>query len=191
MVQINVAASEVNIKIAYFSVAAKAGQEVLNTIKEKLPAANTGKIVSISTQAGQTMFFDFLPVTLGKINDYKVNLKLYAAPEACYYEAPRKLVLTGADAVIFIADPRTDKQADNKTQLAELETLIAGEGRAIPVFLQWNYLSRELEEHPLLPPGQLEAGLNLGRYPTIAVSTPADVMAALKEAVKQVIDKLD
>ncbi|MFC1582671.1 hypothetical protein ACFL4W_03955 [Planctomycetota bacterium] len=190
MVHINKAAREINLKIVYCSVSGEAGLESLKLVRTKLPRENAGEIISINTATGQTLFFDFLPITLGNVHGYDLNLKLYAAPEAGYYDASRRLVFNGADGVIFIADTRVEKKEKNLQFLDEVKESIAGEGRLIPVIFQWNFWSTELDGIPLFSVDSLNALLNPERQPSFAVIQGEEVLNALKETVKMVFSAM-
>ncbi len=185
MVYVNEGLGEISIKIVYIGVTAGDAKKSLMRIKSKLPAENAGDIISISTKAGQTMFFDFLPITLGQVRDFKVNLKLYAAPDAQYYEAPRKLVVSGADAIIFIADADAGKKDQNEEMFTSISGYIQSEGMDIPVILQLNYL-RPISG-PQLSPLDFESLLNDGKTPVYSMKGDHDILRSLKETVKTIL----
>jgi hypothetical protein len=189
MVHINPAASEIDVKIVYCSGSKGAGLTALNTLKKILPSAHTGNVVSLSTESGQTLFFDFLPVTLGKVGNYNVQLKLYTAPEASYYDASRKLVVDGADGIIFIVDAVQKRLEQNKKMLSSIKEYITGLSENIPIVFQWHYTGEENNEDPVLSPEELESQLNTENNPSFTIQEDAQIVEPLKETVKMVFVK--
>src|SRR5688500_20399045 len=61
-------------------------------------------MVSLATQTDRTLFFDFLPLDLGAISGFSTKFQLYTVPGQVYYQTNRKLVMQGADGVVFVAD---------------------------------------------------------------------------------------
>lgn len=192
MVHLNASAGEIHIKIVYFSAAKGAGLNSLNNVKSGLPKGNTGNIIMLSTESGQTFFFDFMPVTLGKVKDYTVYLKLYSAPEADYYEAARKLVLNGADGIIFIADSRAEKKEESLKLLENLDKYIEGGVKNIPCTFMWDYSFGSENSNNALSCSELDSLLNRYSHPSFKIShvTGEGVLEALKETVKQVVSRM-
>jgi signal recognition particle receptor subunit beta len=100
-----------------------------------------GKLLSLSTEADRTLFFDFLPVDLGKLNDFSIRFQLYTVPGQVRYNATRKLVLRGADAVVFVADSQREMREQNIESLKNMrENLLSNniKPEEIPVIFQYN-----------------------------------------------------
>lgn len=184
MVHINEGAGEIGVKIVYCSVFPRGGQWSLHALKEVLPEESTGNIISIATESGNTLFFDFLAVSLGKAGNFRINLKLYAAPEASYYEASRKLVVDGADGIVFIADPSREKQEHNREMLQRITGHI--HRNPVPVVFQYMYTAQE-EAGSLLNTHELDTSLET--EPSFSINSSGDILLPLKELVKQVFDK--
>ena len=137
----NYAGQEINAKIVYYGPGLGGKTTNLEFIYAKLPRENKGKMVSMKTRTDRTLFFDFLPIDIGEINGMKVRFLLYTVPGQVYYNATRKLVLKGVDAVVFVADSASDRMQDNKESLQNLEDNLNDLGmttREIPVVLQFN-----------------------------------------------------
>ena len=105
----NYAGGEVNIKIVYYGAGLSGKTTNLESIYSKMPRENKGKMVSMKTRTDRTLFFDFLPIEVGEINGLKTRFLLYTVPGQVYYNATRKLVLKGVDALVFVADSATDR----------------------------------------------------------------------------------
>src|SRR5262245_48860551 len=98
-------------------------------------------MVSMKTQSDRTLFFDLLPLDLGEIMGFKTRFLLYTVPGQVFYNATRKLVLKGADAIVFVADSEVGKMEENKESLANLRTNLAEYGLKLedmPWALQYN-----------------------------------------------------
>ena len=121
MVVFNTKGLEINAKVVYHGPALSGKTTNLEQIYERMPCNSKGKMVSMKTRTDRTLFFDFLPLELGEINGYRTRMLLYTVPGQVYYNATRKLVLKGADAVVFVADSAASKLAENIESLRNLE----------------------------------------------------------------------
>jgi signal recognition particle receptor subunit beta len=162
MVVVNTAQSEINAKIVYYGPALSGKTTNLEQIYERMPSHAKGKMVSMKTRTDRTLFFDFLPLELGDMGGYKTRMLLYTVPGQVYYNATRKLVLKGADAVVFVADSAASKTAENIESLRNLEENLNELGLTLdttPWVIQYN--KRDLAD--AAPLETLERELNLLR----------------------------
>jgi len=120
MVVISYSGKEANAKIVYYGPGLGGKTTNLEFIYDSVPASSRGKLVSMKTQTDRTLFFDFLPLDLGELGGFKTRFLLYTVPGQVFYNATRKLVLRGVDAVAFIADSQVGKMDENKESLANL-----------------------------------------------------------------------
>ncbi|MFC1769966.1 ADP-ribosylation factor-like protein, partial [Nitrospirota bacterium] len=100
-----------------------------------------GKLLSLSTDADRTLFFDFMPIQLGKIKDFNIRFQLYTVPGQVRYNATRKLVLKGADAVVFVADSQSVMKEQNLESFQNMKDNLSANNidpEDIPVILQYN-----------------------------------------------------
>lgn len=165
MVVFNYSGAEINAKVVYYGPALSGKTTNLEYIYEKMPANAKGKMVSMKTRTDRTLFFDFLPLELGEINGYRTRILLYTVPGQVYYNATRKLVLKGADAVVFVADSSASKMDENIESLRNLEENLNEHGLTldtIPWVIQYN--KRDLPD--ALPPKSLAKKLNLLDVPS-------------------------
>src|SRR3989442_5184062 len=88
-------------------------------------------MVSLATQTDRTLFFDFLPIDLGQISGFNTRFQLYTVPGQVYYNATRRLVLQGADGVVFVADSQARQLPKNLESLQNLQGNLLEHGRAI------------------------------------------------------------
>lgn len=181
MAVFNYAGGEINAKIVYYGPGLSGKTTNLEFIYSKLPRENKGKMVSMKTRTDRTLFFDFLPIDIGEINGMKVRFLLYTVPGQVYYNATRKLVLKGVDAVVFVADSAPDRMQENKEAIQNLEDNLNDLGltlKTIPWVIQYNKrdlptrIEREIMEKELNPdavPGfEAVASKGGGVYETFA-----------------------
>jgi len=164
VVVVSYSGKEINAKLVYYGAGLSGKTTNLEAIYEAVPDSSRGKMVSMKTQSDRTLFFDLLPLDLGEIMGFKTRFLLYTVPGQVFYNATRKLVLKGADALVFVADSEVGKMEENKESLANLRTNLAEYGLtldAIPWVLQYN--KRDLQN--VYSVDELNAELNPGRVP--------------------------
>lgn len=192
MVQINFATREVNCKIVFYGPGRCGKTTNLQVVHAKAPANSTGELVSIATETDRTLYFDFLPLDLGTVAGMRTKFQLYTVPGQVYYDATRKLVLQGADGVVFVVDSNPDMINENIESLDNLAKNLKENGLDIndlPVVLQFN--KRDLPN--AMSSEDLNAKLNRNNWPTVdAVAVNGDgVFQTLKVISQQVIRKLN
>jgi signal recognition particle receptor subunit beta len=122
-----------------------------------------GEMVSINTKGDRTLFFDFLPIGLGKIRGCEVKVQLYTVPGQVKYSSTRKMVLKGVDGIVFVADSLEVRRKANLVSLKDLQTNLAEHGQdifKIPLVLQYNKRDLEGSDLPILPIETLEKDMN-------------------------------
>jgi signal recognition particle receptor subunit beta len=122
MVLINKAINEVTVKLVYYGPGLCGKTTNLEKIYGNPKLENKGKMISMATETDRTLFFDFMPMELGTIGGQKIRVQLYTVPGQVFYDATRKLVLRGADGVVFVADSQSSMQASNIDSLNNLRT---------------------------------------------------------------------
>jgi signal recognition particle receptor subunit beta len=141
VVLFNYSTKELTAKIVYYGPGLCGKTTNLQWVHEKLPIKNKGKMLSLATETDRTLFFDFLPIELGTIRGMKTRVQLYTVPGQVFYNATRRMVLKGADCVVFVCDsqePMIDanlESFENLRQNLEANEIDANE---IPVILQYN-----------------------------------------------------
>lgn len=110
---INFAAREINYKIVYYGCGLCGKTTNIQYIHKKVNPDARGKLVSIATEEERTLYFDFLPLSLGTVKGMKTRFHLYTVPGQSYYNASRKLVLQGVDGVVFVADSQVTRLDEN------------------------------------------------------------------------------
>jgi hypothetical protein len=141
VVVVSYSGREINAKLVYYGCGLSGKTTNLESIYEAVPETSRGKMVSMKTQSDRTLFFDLLPLDLGEIMGFKTRFLLYTVPGQVFYNATRKLVLKGADAIVFVADSEVGKMEENKESLANLRANLAELGLSldnIPWVIQHN-----------------------------------------------------
>jgi mutual gliding-motility protein MglA len=131
MTYINHLAKEINCKIVYYGPGLCGKTTNLQHIFETTRQEAKGKMISLATDTERTLFFDFLPIDLGSVRGYKVRFHLYTVPGQVFYDASRKLVLRGADGLIFVADSQPSRSEANVESVENLATNLADQGQAL------------------------------------------------------------
>nr|WP_279341603.1 hypothetical protein [Geothrix sp. SG200] len=165
MVLFNAATKELTAKIVYYGPGLCGKTTNLQHIYDTLPGEGRGKMLSLATQTDRTLFFDFLPIDLGTIRGMKTRVQLYTVPGQVFYDATRKLVLRGADAVVFVADSQAPALESNKESFQNLIANLKEQGTdlsKIPHVIQWN----KRDTPNALPIGTLDKEINLFGVPT-------------------------
>jgi signal recognition particle receptor subunit beta len=128
VVVVSYSGKEINAKLVYYGAGLSGKTTNLESIYEAVPDSSRGKMVSMKTQSDRTLFFDLLPLDLGEIMGFKTRFLLYTVPGQVFYNATRKLVLKGADAIVFVADSEVGKMEENKESIANLRANLAEYG---------------------------------------------------------------
>jgi mutual gliding-motility protein MglA len=191
-VQINPLTREVLVKIVYYGPGLGGKTTSLQCIHRSAPPESRGQIVSLATPVDRTLYFDFLPIRLEPVRRHHVRLQLFTVPGQVYFNATRKLVLTGADGVIFVADSQRQRLDANHESIENLTANLTEQGRRlseVPHVFQFN--KRDLPE--AAPPHELDTALNAhgaASFPTCAVRGEG-VLDALDELVRVVLADLE
>lgn len=190
MPHINYRDKELSFKIVYYGPGMSGKTTNLMHIHSVLDKDRKGEIIVLDTEEERTLFFDFFPLELGRIEGYSVRFNMYTVPGQVFYEASRRLILDGADGVVFVADSQADRLVDNIESFHMLQENLASFGTEwsrFPLVLQYN--KRDLEG--ILPVGTLETQLGLNGISVLeAVATAGEgVMETIRQASRQVIQK--
>ena len=113
MAFVNYNNKEITVKIVYYGPALSGKTTCLKYIYSNKEFQKKGKLITLDTDGDRTLFFDFLPIEIGQLGDYSIKMQLYTVPGQVAYDATRKLVLQGADGVVFIADSQVIMRDQN------------------------------------------------------------------------------
>jgi signal recognition particle receptor subunit beta len=170
---VNFTTREITCKIVYYGPGRSGKTTNLHYIYGRVPESRRGRMVSLATQTDRTLFFDFLPIDLGQISGFTTRFQLYTVPGQVYYNATRRLVLQGADGVVFVADSQARQLDENLESLQNLQANLLDHSidiRTMPVALQYN--KQDLPRELILQPVELDDALNFRGVP----SFPADAL---------------
>ena len=166
---VNYATREITCKLVYYGPGRAGKTTNLHYIYEQLPPARRGQMISLATQTDRTLFFDFLPLDLGSIAGFTTRFQLYTVPGQSYYAATRKLVLQGADGVVFVADSQLRQHDENVESLQDLHVNLADQGidaRTLPLVMQYN--KQDLPRDLIMGVADLQDQLNFRDVPHFA-----------------------
>ena len=163
---VNYATREITCKIVYYGPGRSGKTTNLHYIYGQVPEDRKGKMVSLATQTDRTLFFDFLPLDLGSISGFTTKFQLYTVPGQVYYQATRKLVLQGADGVVFVADSQARQLGENIESFQDLHANLSDQGidpRSMPLVVQYN--KQDLPPELILPAAELSDAINFRGVP--------------------------
>lgn len=166
---VNYSTREITCKIVYYGPGRSGKTSNLHYIYGQVPDERKGRMVSLATQTDRTLFFDFLPLDLGAISGFTTKLQLYTVPGQVYYQTTRKLVLQGADGVVFVADSQARQLDENVESFQDLHANLAEQGidaRSLPIVLQYN--KQDLPSELILSAADLSDALNFRGVPEFA-----------------------
>lgn len=188
---INYSAREINCKLVYYGPGLCGKTTNLQFVYTKTRPDAKGKMISLATETERTLFFDFLPLSLGEIRGFKTRFHLYTVPGQVFYDASRKLILKGVDGVCFVADSQEERMDANIESLENLRYNLEERGfelDKLPYVIQYN--KRDLPS--ALPLETLRAELNPTNVPDFeaTATTGEGVFETLKALAKQVLTEL-
>ncbi len=191
MVLINKAINEVTVKLVYYGPGLCGKTTNLEQIYKNPKLDNKGKMISMATETDRTLFFDFMPMELGTIGGQKVRVQLYTVPGQVFYDATRKLVLRGADGVVFVTDSQRSMESSNLESLENLRANLRL-NRLDPdkVGLVFQYNKRDLPDVATVE--EMNAYMQPGSIPVVeAAALRGDgVTATLRSAITRILDNL-
>jgi mutual gliding-motility protein MglA len=193
---INIKKKEVQAKIVYYGPGRGGKTTNLEFIFNKFKDNIKTDMVSIKTNGDRTLFFDFLPLNAGKIKDYSVKIQLYTVPGQVIYNETRRLVLRGADGVVFVADSMSLRKEKNLISLKNLQENLSSYKKSIfkiPLVIQYNKRDLEKEGIPLTPVDVLEQSLNNKlKAPSFEASalSGTNVMLTLRKIISLTVESL-
>jgi hypothetical protein len=178
---------QVVFKIVYYGPGLSGKTTNLRFIHRTLAKRYRGDMLELDTEEERTLFFDFFPVSLGDVEGFSLRFHLYTIPGQVFYEASRRIILQGADGIVFVADSQEERLEDNLESFRMMEDNLRSFGyypKDFPMVLQYNKCDLE----PLIDPGVLEELLEVDVPVTESIATRGrGVMNTLKIVSKEVI----
>jgi signal recognition particle receptor subunit beta len=183
---------EVSFKIVYYGAGMSGKTTNLVHIHKSLRPDRKGELVMLDTDEERTLFFDFFPLELGKVEGYSVRFNMYTVPGQSYYEASRKLVLDSADGVVFVVDSqagRLQENLDAYAQLLEQLNSLGMDSHGFPVVLQYN--KRDCGN--VIPVGTLESKFALNGIPVFesVAQQGKGVLETVRKVTQMVVRKFE
>jgi signal recognition particle receptor subunit beta len=185
---INYSSREINCKIVYYGPGLCGKTTNLQYVFKRMNPESRGKMISLATETERTLFFDFLPLSMGEIRGFKTRFHLYTVPGQVFYDASRRLILRGVDGVVFCADSQLTRMDANVESLENLKINLREQGYdpdRIPLVLQYN--KRDINS--VASVSELHALLNyrnVSEFEAVA-TTGVGVFETLKAIIKLVL----
>ena len=196
MAFVNPKKKEVQVKIVYYGPGRGGKTTNLEYIYKKFRQRIKTEMVTIKTHGDRTLFFDFLPFDIGKVNGYDIKIQLYTVPGQVKYNATRRLVLRGVDGIVFVADAMEVRREKNILSLKNLQENLANYKKSIfktPIVLQYNKMDLAEQGIPLLALKTLNEDLN-DKLMTPSFEASAlvgtNVVATMKKIISMTISSI-
>ena len=189
---INYSSREINCKIVYYGPGLCGKTTNLQYVYTKTNPEARGKMISLATETERTLFFDFLPLSLGEIRGFKTRFHLYTVPGQVFYDASRKLILKGVDGVVFVADSQEERREANIESLENLSTNLQEQGfllEKLPFVMQYNKRDLPSAVGVEVLRSELNMQLRAPEYEAVA-ATGVGVFDTLKAVAKLVLTEL-
>jgi mutual gliding-motility protein MglA len=191
MALVNRAVNEITLKLVYYGPGLCGKTTNLERIHGDSKLQNKGKLLSMSTETDRTLFFDFMPMELGTVRGQKIRVQLYTVPGQVFYNATRKLVLRGADGVVFVADSQPSMRDSNIESFANLQENLRInrlDPSKIPIVFQLN--KRDLPE--VDPADEMKAYLETDQAPVVEASALENrgIRETLQKAISLILQNI-
>lgn len=192
MAMINLFTREINCKIVYYGTGLGGKTANLKFIYSQLAPQARGDFISLATETERTLFFDYFGLDLGTVQGFKTRFSMYTVPGQVEYNASRRLILNGADGIIFVADSDIVRRQENIEALENMKENLGSYGlslESVPHVLQYNKrdltsaMSLEMMESDLNPTGKVVS------FEAIASNGPG-VFSTLRQISKQILNRL-
>ena len=185
---INYASREINCKVVYYGPGLAGKTTNITVIYDSVNPKSRGRLISLNTETDRTLFFDFLPLDLGRIGGFTTRFHLYTVPGQILYQASRRLILKGADAIVFVADSDPERMDANIESIQDLRTNLQEYGYGIgelPYALQLN--KRDL--FPSISRDELVRQLRTGEEPVFeaVARSGTGVLETFKAVARQML----
>jgi len=191
MAFINYSSREINVKLVYYGPGLGGKTTNLRYIFQKTAPDTRGRMIELATETERTLFFDFLPLAMGKLGGFSVRFHLYTVPGQVFYDASRKIILKDVDGIVFVADSQIERMDANLESLDNMKVHLSEYSinlDDVPWVMQYN--KRDLPS--AVDAAELSAMLNPFGVPEFsAVATRGEgVFETLKTVAKIVLKEL-
>mgnify|MGYP001811698213 CR=1 FL=1 len=190
MVQINMSEREITVKVVYYGPALSGKTTNLQMLHQQIDSGSRGQMVTLDTTGDRTLYFDFLPIEFGTASGFSVKIKLFTVPGQVMHKSTRKVVLSGVDAVVFVADSQRSSASANAYSWRDMEANLKSNGidfDKIPKVVQFN--KRDLED--VKPLHEIkEAWGDVTTFPAVAIRGEG-VRETFRELLRQLYRAID
>jgi signal recognition particle receptor subunit beta len=190
MVQINISTKEITVKVVYYGPALSGKTTNLQKLHELTNPDSRGQMVTLDTTDDRTLYFDFLPIEFGTQGGFSVKLKLFTVPGQVMHKSTRKVVLSGVDAVVFVADSQKSSSSANAYSWRDMEANLKANGvdfESLPKVVQFN--KRDLKDVKSLQEIKKAWG-NIATFPAVATRGEG-VIETFRELMRALYRDLD
>ncbi len=190
MVQINISTKEITVKVVYYGPALSGKTTNLQKLHELTNPDSRGQMVTLDTTDDRTLYFDFLPIEFGTQGGFSVKLKLFTVPGQVMHKSTRKVVLSGVDAVVFVADSQKSSSSANAYSWRDMEANLKANGvdfESLPKVVQFN--KRDLKDVKSLQEIKKAWG-NISTFPAVATRGEG-VIETFRELMRALYRDLD
>lgn len=156
---VNYAGREITLKLVYYGPGLSGKTTNVRQLYGGTAPERRGRLIELATDSERTLMFDFAPLALGQLHGFGLRFHVYSVPGQIHYAATRRLIVRGADAVVFVADSQEDRFEANVESIENLEQDLRehfGDPAAVPCVVQYN----KRDELAALPLGALQRALN-------------------------------
>jgi signal recognition particle receptor subunit beta len=183
---------EISFKVVYYGPGMSGKTTNLVHIHKCLSADRKGELLMLNTEEERTLFFDFFPLNLGKVEGYSVRFNMYTVPGQSYYAASRRLVLDGADGVVFVADSQEARMQENLDSYAQMMENLDSFGvdpAKFPAVIQYN--KRDCDK--VIPLGAIESRFGLKNVPVFesVASKGKGVLETIRNLTQSVVQRFE
>ena len=190
MVQVNMADREITVKVVYYGPALSGKTTNLLMLHELIDPGSRGKMVTLDTTGDRTLYFDFLPIEFGTASGFSVKIKLFTVPGQVMHKSTRKVVLSGVDGVVFVADSQRSSASANAYSWRDMEANLKSNGidfDKIPKVVQFN--KRDLDD--VKPLHEIkDAWGDVTTFPAVAIRGEG-VRETFRELLRQLYRAID
>ncbi len=190
MVQVNLAAREITVKVVYYGPALSGKTTNLQELHKMIDPRARGRMVTLDTADDRTLYFDFLPIEFASAAGFSVKIKLFTVPGQVMHKSTRKVVLAGADAVVFVADSQRSSASANAYSWRDMEANLRSNGidfDSIPKVVQFN--KRDLPDIKPLSEIRQSWG-DIPTFPAVAIRGEG-VLETFRELMRRLYRDLD
>ncbi len=167
--QFNTKDKELTLKIVYYGPALSGKTTNIQALHQILDPSARGRLMTLDTKGDRTLFFDLLPMHFSTRSGVKVKIKLFTVPGQVVHESTRRIVLSGTDAIVFIADGSRSQRSNNNEAYSGMVRNLKANGldpERTPIVIQFN----KMDLPGVLTPQEVAEYAARGKEPILTAS---------------------